>query len=227
MKDYFLRYDECVSNDFVLSSGGTRIDLLNSDIDDWTITFVDTGAKSNIGQRLKAVEPHLRGEETFLANYTDGLTDMHLPDLIDFHDQQAAVATFLSVPPQQSFHTVNASDDGYVESVCAINRSGVWMNGGFFVLQNEIFNHMRAGEELVVEPFARLVEQRRLATMKHNGFWGCMDTYKEKQLLDEMYDQGDTPWEVWRNDHVVDPLETPTVGVFRASEVALPARRLK
>src|SRR5262249_30864543 len=89
IKDYFLNYNECVSNDFVLSSGGSQINLLNSDIHDWKITFVDTGTTANVGQRLKAVQPHLAGEEVFLANYADGLTDVELPKMIDFyHDRQ-------------------------------------------------------------------------------------------------------------------------------------------
>ena len=81
IKQYFLHYDECVSNNFVLSNGGKELRLLNRDIEDWNITFVDTGIMSNIGQRLKAVEAHLEGEEVFLANYTDGLTDLPLDDI--------------------------------------------------------------------------------------------------------------------------------------------------
>src|SRR5207302_1613516 len=83
VKHYFLNYDECASNNFVMSNGGKKLELLNSDIHDWNITFVDTGIASNIGQRLKAVEEYLDGEEVFLANYSDGLTDLPLPEYID------------------------------------------------------------------------------------------------------------------------------------------------
>lgn len=99
IKEYFLNYNECISNDFVLSAGGTRINLLNSDIEDWRVTFVDTGTNTIIGQRLKAVQPYLDRGETFMVNYADGLTDLHLPDLIDFHHERDAMATFLSVRP--------------------------------------------------------------------------------------------------------------------------------
>ena len=198
IKEYFLNYDECVSNDFVLSGGGRRIELLASDIEDWNITFVDTGTNSNIGQRLLAVREHLANESTFLANYTDGLSDLPLPDLIDFHQQREAIATFLSVRPQQSFHLVDIRDGGQVEGICGIGQSDVWMNGGYFVLNQEIFDYMRAGEELVLAPFERLVRDGRLFSMRHRGFWGCMDTYKEKQRLDDMIARGDTPWQVWR-----------------------------
>lgn len=196
-KQYFLQYDECVSNDFVLSRGGREIQMLASDIDDWRITFVDTGTTANIGERLRAIEPHVRGEETFLANYADGLSDIHLPDLIDFHRQRDAIATFMAVRPTQSFHAVNIDDHGGVRAITSIQRSNVWMNAGFFVLNRAIFDYMRPGEELVVEPFERLIDRGRLAAMRYEGFYGCMDTFKEKQALDEMWARGDRPWAVW------------------------------
>ena len=198
IKEYFLDYNECLSNDFVLSSGGDALKLLGSDIHDWTITFVDTGTTTIIGQRLKAVERHLDGEETFLANYADGLTDLHLPDLIDFHRRRNADATFLSVRPTQSFHSVMADESGRVRGIQAVTEAGMWMNGGYFVLNRRIFESLKDGEELVEEPFRRLMAERRLVTLRHTGFWCCMDTYKEKQTLDDMYARGHTPWAVWK-----------------------------
>jgi glucose-1-phosphate cytidylyltransferase len=212
IKQYFLNYSECLSNDFVLSGGGNDVSLLSSDIDDWKITFVDTGTASNIGQRLKAVQPYLAGEETFLANYADGLTDFHLPSLIDFHHRQNAVASFLSVRPSYSFHTVQASEEGRVRKVQAINHADVWMNGGFFVLNQRIFEYMHPNEELVVEPFNRLIETQRLCTQKYDGFWGCMDTFKEKQMLDDMYARGVTPWELWKQgESLPEPANAPRI----------------
>lgn len=211
IKEYFLDYNECLSNDFVLSSGGNALKLLGSDIHDWTITFVDTGTTTIIGQRLKAVEPYLEGEETFLANYADGLTDLHLPDLVDFHRRRDSVATFLSVRPTQSFHAVMADRSGHVRDIQAVSDGDMWMNGGYFVLDHRIFNYLRKGEELVEEPFQRLIAERRLATYRHNGFWCCMDTYKEKQTLDDMHARGDTPWEVWKRPAPpVCPVTMPT-----------------
>jgi glucose-1-phosphate cytidylyltransferase len=198
VKNYFLKYDECLSNDFVLSSGGANIDLLNSDIHDWKITFCDTGTTTSIGQRLLAVERHLAGEDTFLANYTDGLTDFPLPELVDFHEQREAAASFLCVRPNHSFHTVNVDDDGLVDHIEAIGSADVWMNGGYFVLGREIFDLLRDGGDLVLEPFQRLIGERRLHALKYEGFWSCMDTYKEKQHLDELYAGGNAPWELWK-----------------------------
>ena len=197
IKQYFLNYNECLSNDFTLSAGGKTVSLFNRDIHDWNITFVDTGTSANIGQRLKAVEHHLVGEDTFLANYADGLSDLHLPDVIAHWQQQQTLATFLSVRPTQSFHTVEAGLDGRVRRLSPITRSDVWMNGGFFVMSTKIFDYLQPGDDLVDEPFDRLIAKRQLSTYKYEGFWGCMDTFKEKQVLDDMVARGNALWAVW------------------------------
>ena len=224
IKKYFLDYEECISNDFVLSSGGRSVNLLSSDIDDWTITFVDTGTRSNIGERLVAVEQHLRDDEVFLANYADGLTDLHLPDLIGFHHDNEAIASFLSVKPSLSFHTVSADDGGRVSAITAVQQTDVMINAGFFVLNREIFRYIREGEEFVGEPFSRLIAEDRLYSMPYDGFFGCMDTFKEKQMLDDLYARGNTPWEVWKESvkpdlafgDVAVAAETQTVEEMRA-----------
>ncbi|MCG6155283.1 glucose-1-phosphate cytidylyltransferase [Rubinisphaera margarita] len=208
IKRYFLEYDECVSNDFVLSGGGQSVDLINRDIQDWNITFVDTGTSSNIGERLMAVRPFLEGEETFLANYADGLSDFPLPKLIDFHRDTESVASFLAVKPMQSFHSVTTTESGHVQKIEAVTESDTWINAGFFVLNNQIFDYMNDGDELVIEPFQRLIEKDRLTAYRYPGFFACMDTFKEKQTLDDMYSRGDTPWEVWnkkRKQAATDP----------------------
>ncbi len=202
IKNYFLHYDECLSNDFVLAHGGQEIQLYNSDISDWTITFIDTGLNSNLGQRLKAVERYLEGEQVFMANYTDGLSDLNLADYTDFFDRQGKIASFLSVRPSQSFHYVKSDGDGLVTSIEAIDRGNFWINGGFFLFRKEIFDYIQDGEELVVEPFHRLIAQQQLVTYRNPGFWACMDTFKEKKLFDDMHARGEMPWVVWENhDH--------------------------
>lgn len=218
IKDYFLNYNECMSNDFVLSKGGHSIKLLGSDIHDWRITFVDTGTRANIGARLKAVQPYLAGEECFLANYADGLTDLHLPDLIEFARDRRSVATFMSIRPSQSFHSVKVGEDGRVETIEAAGESGIWINGGYFVLRPEIFDYLHEGEELVGRPFRRLIGESRLAAMKYEGFWGCMDTYKEKQSLDDMYARGESPWEVWKNSPGAVPAQVIHHGLSPGSQ---------
>src|SRR5262249_52160810 len=133
IKKYFLNYEEYLSNDFTMSAGGKDLKLYNSDIQDWKITFVDTGLNSNIGQRLKLVEKYLEGEEIFLANYADGLTDLPLPKLIDYFSSKKKVGCFLSVKPTLSFHVVAIRSDGIVQGIQDLSRSGIWVNGGYFV----------------------------------------------------------------------------------------------
>jgi glucose-1-phosphate cytidylyltransferase len=200
IKQYFLNYEECTSNDFVLSEGGRRREMLNSDIDDWRITFVETGLNANIGERLMAVRRHLAGEELFLANYSDGLTDSCLPDQIAHMRARDAVASFLAVKPNLGYHFLNATDDGVVTSFRDIVQSGLRVNGGFFVFRQEIFDYMREGEELVERPFQRLMAEGRLLAYRHDGFWVPMDTAKDKQRLDQLVESGKPPWYVWRDE---------------------------
>jgi glucose-1-phosphate cytidylyltransferase len=199
IKQYFLNYDETISNDFVLSEGAKKVELLARDIQDWKITFVDTGLTSNIGQRLKLVQPFLEGEDMFLANYSDGLSDLPLPDIISFFKRHKdTVACFAGVAPTSSFHLVMTRNGGRVKSIRHVKEAGMRINGGFFVFRKQLFKYMRNGEELVQEPFQRLAAEGKLLAFPYDGFWACMDTFKEKQLLEDMYSRGETPWEVWK-----------------------------
>ena len=151
---------------------------------------------ATIGERLKAVEPYLKGEEYFLANYGDGLSDLYLPTMIDELQQSDAVASLLLVQPTASFDIVRMSPEGKIAEVSALSQSDIWINGGFFVFRNEIFRHINPGEELVRQPFERLIRQQALLAHKCTGFWQCMDTFKDKQRLEELNDSK-PPWKVW------------------------------
>ncbi len=197
IKQYFLNYNECLSNDFVLSKGGRAVHLYNCDISDWTITFVDTGLNTNIGQRLVAVKDYLGDDDVFMANYSDGLSNLHLPDYIDHFYRYDKVASFLSVEPSQSFHMVEMKDDGLVMNIEPVHQGNLWINGGYFIFKKEVFDYMKEGEELVVEPFQRLIAAQQLIAYKNPGFWACMDTLKEKKMFDDLHAQGKLPWAVW------------------------------
>lgn len=179
------------------------LEVFEKDIREWNITFADTGLHSNIGQRLKAVEPYLANEEVFLANYADGLVDLPLPEILDFASKNDKVATFVSAKPNLYYHTITAGADGIVTGVSPIRESGLRINTGFFVFKRSIFQYMRDGEDLVFEPFERLIQQRQLIAYRHDGFYACMDTFKEKQQLDDMYAKGDAPWVFWEKVPVV------------------------
>ncbi len=197
IREYFLNYNEAMTNDFVLSQGGRKVELMKRDIDTWKITFVDTGLHSNIGQRLLRVRQYLEGEDVFLANYSDGISDLPLDELIEDFNGRKVVASFASVNSAQSFHAVQATDNGVVTGMRALNDGALWINGGYFVLRREIFDYLNEGDELVVEPFSRLIEQRLLSTYRYRGFWHAMDTFKDKITLDRMEAQGNCPWMVW------------------------------
>jgi glucose-1-phosphate cytidylyltransferase len=197
MRRYFLNYDERESNDFTLTDGGRRVHLYNTDIEDWSITFAETGLHANLGQRLCAVRKYLGDDETFLANYSDGLSDLPLSEYLDFAHAQDRIATFACVKPHQSFHVVSLAESGQVTDLRPAHDADVWINGGFFLFKRQIFDYIKDGEDLVVEPFQRLMREDQLAAYRYRGFWAAMDTVKDKLHFDEMAASEHRPWEVW------------------------------
>jgi glucose-1-phosphate cytidylyltransferase len=197
IKQFFLNYEEWISNDFTISAGGKELTLENNDIEDWRITFVDTGLHANIGERLVAVRRYLEGEDIFLANYSDGLSDLELPRMVEAFEASGKTASFIAVPPSQSFHLVDLDPKGEVSAIQPVSESSLLINGGFFVLRKEIFDYVEHGEELVREPFDRLIKERKLLGYRYERFW-CMDTFKEQQQLTDLYNSGCAPWEVWK-----------------------------
>jgi glucose-1-phosphate cytidylyltransferase len=195
IKQYFLNYDECLSNDFTLSGAG-NVNLANSDIHDWKISFVDTGINTNIGGRLRAVRDYLEDDEYFLANYSDNLTNVPLPEMVKTLEGQDRVASFLCVPPSQSFHMVTLDGKNIVSRIAHASKE-LRINGGYFVLRKDVFDYMKPGEELVEEPFQRLIEKKLLSAYSYDGFFVCMDTFKERQVLEELYARGEAPWTMW------------------------------
>jgi glucose-1-phosphate cytidylyltransferase len=197
IKRYFLDYNEAHSNDFVLSDGGRSLELMSSDIDDWRITFVDTGLHANIGQRLLAVRDLVQDEELFLASYSDCVCDAPLPRLIEDFKQREKVGAFLSVPPVVPGHFIAHGKNGLVGSITGPKDSGLWVNGGYFIFRPELFDHIQDGDELVIEPFQRLIAERQLMTYPYEGFWAPMDTLRDRQKLESMFERGRAPWAVW------------------------------
>lgn len=199
IKNFFLTYEQFLSGDFTMSNGNKQIHHKENDISDWSITLAETGLKSNLGQRLQKVEKYLEGEEIFLANYADGLTDLPLPEMIEWFKKRGKVASFISVKPSQSFHVVTPKEGNLVEKIQYVKDTDILINGGCFVFRKEIFQYIKDGEELVIEPFQRLIEENQLLTYRYDKFWYCMDTFKEQQELNDMYDRGNAPWELWKN----------------------------
>ena len=197
IRDYFLKYDECMTNDFTLSDGGRTRTLHATEIEGWRITFVDTGLHSNIGQRLLRVRRYLEGETEFLANYSDGLSDLPLDELIADFRRRRVVATIASVRSLHSQHAVQISEDGLVAAMQPLRSDDFLINGGFFAMRREIFDFIEEGEELVEAPFERLIRNKLLSTYRHLGFWQSMETFKDKIAFDRMEARGECPWKVW------------------------------
>jgi glucose-1-phosphate cytidylyltransferase len=199
IKRYFLDYDETVSNDFVLSNGGRTVDLASSDIQDWRITFAHTGMNALVGQRLRSVRSQVVGDGVFLASYGDCLTDAPLDEFIEDFRARDAIAAFLSVRPSYSFHVVESDPQGAVTSIRHVQDTGIRINGGYFLLRDEIFDYVGEEEDLVQEPFRRLVSAGRLLAYRYDGFWMPMDTLKEMRDLEQLYQSGRPPWAVWQS----------------------------
>ena len=207
IKQYFLSYNEALFNDFVLEQNGssTKLDLLSRDLSAWRITFADTGMNATIGERLKAIAPHLDGEEEFMATYGDGLTDAPLPDLIEAFRASGKTAIFLSVHPPYNAHIISVDDDGTVLAVTDMSTSHVRINGGFFVFRHEVLDWIEPGDELVEETFARLIERREVVAYPYEGFFGPMDTIKDRQRLEAAYESGRAPWRLVGLPSLVNP----------------------
>jgi glucose-1-phosphate cytidylyltransferase len=214
VKEYFLSYNEALFNDFVLerNGSGTKLDLLSRDIGDWRITFVDTGFDATIAERLKTVAGHIGDDDAFLATYGDGLTDARLPDMIRAFDEAGKTAMFLSVRPAFNGHLVKVDEHGTVLSIEDMSRSEVRINGGFFVLRREILDLIEPGDELVEETFARLIEHGEVVAYPYEGFFGPMDTIKDRQRLESLHDSGEAPWRRLSPPGVAPELDAVALG---------------
>jgi glucose-1-phosphate cytidylyltransferase len=171
---------------------------VSPDGEEWQVTLADPGVHSSIGERLSMVKRHVEGDEVFLANYADGLTDLHLPSLIDALAGSGKVGALLCTKPSLSYHFVRTNGDGTVVELREPGDVELRINGGYFVFRTDIFDYIRAGEDLVGAPFHRLTNAGQLLGYRYDGFWKNMDTFKDKQVLDDLAASGAAPWEVWR-----------------------------
>jgi glucose-1-phosphate cytidylyltransferase len=196
VKDYFLNYTQAANSDCTISQFGKKVELLGERPVDWRVSLVDTGIWRNIGQRLVAVRHLVQDQEIFLANYSDGLTDAPLPEMISRFKKSGKIACFIAIHPPITFHLADFDENGVVRRMSASHESGIWINGGYFIFRKEIFDYIQEGEELVVEPFKRLIDRGELMAYRYEGFWRAMDTLRDRQVLEEMLERGDTPWQL-------------------------------
>jgi glucose-1-phosphate cytidylyltransferase len=194
IKEFFLNYKPQTYMDCVVSGFGSKVELLGRPEEEWRVTLLDTGIWRNIGQRLWAVRDHVKDEEMFLANYSDGLTDVNLDHMVETFKKSGKLACFLAVRPPLTYHLADIDGDGSVAAFRSSDRSDIWINGGYFIMRPEIFDYMREGEELVLEPFSRLIEDDQLLAYRHDSFWRSMDTLRDRQILEDLVEQGEMPW---------------------------------
>jgi glucose-1-phosphate cytidylyltransferase len=205
IKEFFLSYRPQTYADCIVSGFGANIEIIGDPQKDWRIAMIDTGIWRNIGERLWAVREHVAGEEMFLANYSDGLADVNLTEMIETFRQSRKTACFLAVRPSFSLHLADIDADGRVIRIRPSQAADLWVNGGFFIFRSEIFDYVREGEELVEAPFQRLIETDQLLGFRHEGFWRPMDTLKDKQVLEDLVEHGHMPWRLGINSLATPP----------------------
>lgn len=197
IKEYFLNYP-AMQNDFTLRlrSGAQQVWNHSNNIEDWEITFVDTGLDTNTGGRIFRVR-HLIHEDFFLANYTDGLSNIDLDRLVDYHKAKSKVATVTGFHPHSRFGVVRVDETGIVNYWKEKPLMNDMTSGGFFVFDRRIFDYLDDDCILEKGPIETLANEGELALYEHEGYWQCMDTYKEALLLNNIWDGGDAPWKTW------------------------------
>ena len=194
VKEFFLSYRPQVFADCVVSGFNGDVEVLGDSQQDWRVALIDTGLWRNIGERLWSVRKHVEGEEMFLANYSDALCDVDLNAMIEAFRHSDKTVAFLAVRPSFSLHMVDFDETGLVRGLKPTQQANMWINGGFFIMRQRVFDYMREGEELVEEPFQRMIRDNQLMAIKHEGFWRPMDTLKDKQVLEDLVEQGVMPW---------------------------------
>ena len=197
IRDYFLNY-EARTSDFTVRLGVPRqIDYHGSHPEsDWTVTVADTGAETMTGGRVKRVERFVRGQRC-LVTYGDGLADVNLNDLLKFHEAHGRLATVTTVRPLSRFGVMDLALDGTVEHFREKPITDDYVNAGFFVFEPEVFSYLDEDCVLEREPLERLAGAGQLVAYRHDGFWQPMDTYREYQMLNALWDAGNAPWKIW------------------------------
>lgn len=199
IREHFLNY-EAFSSDFTVRLGENhQVESHGFSAEtDWLVTVAETGDETMTGGRVKRVEPYVDGDE-FMVTYGDGLADVDITALLAFHRSHGRIATMTCARPASRFGIVEMDEDGVVEHFREKPRAEDWVNAGFFVFDRKFFEYL-PGDETVLErePLERLAKEGQLVGFRHEGFWQPMDTYREMDLLNELWDSGQAPWAVWR-----------------------------
>ncbi|MCX6770019.1 MAG: sugar phosphate nucleotidyltransferase [Candidatus Micrarchaeota archaeon] len=200
IKQFFMTH-EMMHNDVTIKTSDRARDVIHKtkDFEDWTITFADTGLKSNTGSRIKRIEKYI-GTDDFFLTYGDGLIDSNIEDELKFHRKMKTIGTLTAVHPHSKLGLIKPGTDGLVETFVEKPVLYDYVNGGFYVFKKDVFDYLDIDENCALEtkPMERLVKEKQLAMYKHEGFWHAMDTYKDYLELNGMWDEGKRPWKVWK-----------------------------
>ncbi|MBR7016460.1 MAG: glucose-1-phosphate cytidylyltransferase [Lachnospiraceae bacterium] len=193
--DYYLHNSDIT---FDFTRGENNMIVHNHELEPWKVTLIDTGLKTMTGGRVKRVQKYI-GNETFFLTYGDGVSDVNIPELLDFHKKSGRMATLTSVQPAGRFGTLEMDETGGISNFREKKQEdGGWINGGFMVFEPGIFDLIE-GDDTVLEryPLAEAARRGQLNGYRHNGFWQCMDTLREKNMLEELWASGKAPWKLW------------------------------
>ncbi|HMJ22971.1 MAG TPA: glucose-1-phosphate cytidylyltransferase [Terriglobales bacterium] len=197
VKDYFLRYHS-VNSDVTVNLCSGAVHYHNNPSLNWAVQMVDTGVDTLTGGRLRRLDPHLRDDGTFMLTYGDGVADLNPCELLAFHKLHGKLATITAVRPPARFGTMVFNGDEVIEFQEKPQTREGWINGGFFVFEPGVFDYIDGDHTVLeAEPLERLAEDGELVAFRHNGFWQCMDTLRDKNRLEALWNSGDAPWKVW------------------------------
>ena len=196
IREYFINYPYMNSDVTVSLDPGRSIICHNSHDEDWNVTLVYTGLETKKGGRIKKIEPYLDGER-FMFTYGDGVSDVNIQALIEYHEKEGVLGTFTGVHPISRFATVDQDADGKIVDWDEKKQLEGYMNAGFFVVENKVLDYIEGDVEFEEEPMKNLAQERKVAMYRHDGFWQCMDTYRDYSLLTDLWEKGNAPWKVW------------------------------
>lgn len=197
IRDYLLKH-EYYTKDFTFNLKNKNIEIHNKEEEnDLSITFVDTGSETNTGGRIKRIEKYIN-TENFLATYGDGVADINIKNLYQYHLNHGRIATLTGLRPTSKYGIVEINNKDIITTFKEKPQMKEWISGGFFVFNRKIFDYLDENCVLEREPFQRLAQEGQFGVFRHNGFWGCMDTYKDAMWLNELWVNNEAKWKIWK-----------------------------
>lgn len=195
IKQHFLNF-YALNNDLSISLKTGEVKHIREKQKDWNVDLIDTGMQTLTGGRLLRLKEHLKGEKTFMMTYGDGVADIDIKKLVEFHKSHGKIATFTAVRPPSRFGVIDFEGDKVVSFKEKPQTQDGWINGGFFVLETKVFDYLNEGDQTIFErhPLEKLAEDGQLMAYKHEGFWQCMDTLRDKTYLNGLVENGQAPW---------------------------------